>query len=278
MQFRTLLATALLGLAGITTAIAQTAPSASVATPPAQPPAQVMLIGLWHFDNPGLDAVRFKPIDVMRPAEQAYLEGLAVRLARFKPTRILLEYQPKDDARFNARFAEWQAGKGTLGVNEIYQIGFRLAKAAGVKAVTGFDVREVPGGDETGWVELMKDPANAAAMNRMIEHMSGALKTAHSTLDLRSLLLRNNSEEEDRLNKSFYMWLSSAGTADKPYLGADLAAHWWQRNFRMYHLIQQAAQPGERVVVIAGQGHTAVMRDFLRADRERIEVKPNGYF
>jgi len=45
--------------------------SAFAAGPPATdtPPARVMLIGLFHFDNPGLDAVKFTPIDVMQPKQ-----------------------------------------------------------------------------------------------------------------------------------------------------------------------------------------------------------------
>ncbi|MBL8521689.1 MAG: hypothetical protein JNK75_13620 [Betaproteobacteria bacterium] len=125
---------------------------------------------------------------------------------------------------------------------------------------------------------LLADPVHAKAFGALVAEASETLKRAHSTQDLRALLRRNNSEEEDRYNKSFYAWLNSAGTAEKPFLGADLAAHWWHRNFRMYRLIQQAAQPGERVVVIAGQGHTAVMREFLRADRQRVEIKPDKYF
>ena len=30
-----------------------------------------MFLGLIHFDNPGLDVVKYKPIGVMQPAEQA---------------------------------------------------------------------------------------------------------------------------------------------------------------------------------------------------------------
>ncbi len=251
----------------------------TVAAPKAAvPPAEVMLIGLWHFDNPGLDAVKFKPIDITGPQEQRYLEGLALRLARFKPTKVLLEFEPKDEARFNARFADWQAGKFPLAANEIYQIGFRLAKAAGLKSLHGFDVREVPGADDKDWERLLKDPAHAKTFGTLVEEMGESLRMAHRTLGLRALLLRNNSDAEDRLNKSFYTWLSSTRSAEKPFLGADLAAQWWQRNFRMYHLIQQAAQPGERVVVIAGQGHTAVMRDFLFADPQRVYARPDEYF
>ena len=42
----------------------------------------VMLLGLFHFDNPGFDAVKYNPIDVMQAREQAYLVALTQRIAR----------------------------------------------------------------------------------------------------------------------------------------------------------------------------------------------------
>jgi hypothetical protein len=29
--------------------------------------ARVMLLGLFHFNNPGLDAVKYEPVDVTKP-------------------------------------------------------------------------------------------------------------------------------------------------------------------------------------------------------------------
>lgn len=240
-------------------------------------PARVMLIGVWHFDNPGLDAVKFKAVDVMTPTEQAYLKGLAQRIAGFRPTRILLEYPPASDALMNQRYQDWQAGKFELRVNEIYQLGFRIAKEAGLKRVDGFDVRDVKG-DDSVWPHLMQDPALAKEFGGMIAAMSKRLNHLHQTLGVKELLKRNNHPDEDRENKSFYLWLNPVGTDAAPHMGSNTATHWWQRNFRMYALVQKAAQPGERVVVIAGQGHTAVMRDFLRADLKRMEEHPDAYF
>jgi len=47
---------------------------------------------------------------------------------------------------------------------------------------------------------------------------------------------------------------------------------WWERNFRMYANVQRWAQPSTRVLVIAGQGHTAIMKQFLESDSRRVEV------
>ena len=52
-------------------------------------------------------------------------------------------------------------------------------------------------------------------------------------------------------------------------VGADAAASWWHRNFRMYANIQKAAALGDRVLVVAGQGHTAILKELLAADDQR---------
>ncbi|MDX2219116.1 MAG: DUF5694 domain-containing protein [Burkholderiales bacterium] len=252
-------------------------PAAAQAQAQVPAPAKVMFIGLWHFDNPGLDAVKYTPIDVMKPAEQAYLVALAKRIADFRPTRILLEYPAERDALINQRYQDWLAGRFELPVNEIYQLGFRIAKEAGLKRVEGFDVRDVKG-DDSIWPHLMQDPALSKEFGAMIADMSKRLTHMHKTMDMKALLRRNNHPDEDRENKSFYLWLNPIGTEAAPHMGSNASTQWWQRNFRMYALVQKAAQPGERVVVIAGQGHTAVMRDFLRADLKRVEEHPDAYF
>lgn len=44
----------------------------------------------------------------------------------------------------------------------------------------------------------------------------------------------------------------------------------------MYGNVQKAAQPGRRVFVLAGAGHTAVLRELLGSDpaREAVDIAP----
>ncbi len=83
------------------------------------------------------------------------------------------------------------------------------------------------------------------------------------------LLALCNHPDEDRRNQGFYMLLNDAGAAEGRYLGADASAHWWHRNLRMYAQIQRHAVAGERVLAIAGSGHTAILRGLLQADTQR---------
>jgi len=234
-------------------------------------PARILLLGLFHFDNPGLDAVRYESLDVMQPGSQAYLAEVVASLAKFAPTKVLLEYPDKNDDLINQRFAAFQAGTFELPRNEIYQLGFRVARQQHHARVYGFDAAAPPQTIKL-WDYLAKDPATEKRLLDLIASESARLQELHRSRPLRDILILSNSAAEDRRNKGFYMLLNPVAATSREFHGADMNADWWHRNLRMYALIQEHAGPGERVLVIAGSGHTAILRDFLRADSDRVEV------
>lgn len=50
-----------------------------------------MMLGTYHFGNPGQDLHDMKADNVLTPKKQAELADVAARLARFKPTKIAVE-------------------------------------------------------------------------------------------------------------------------------------------------------------------------------------------
>ncbi len=229
--------------------------------------AEVLLFGTFHFANPGHDVVRVDQVDVSTPENQTYLDALAQRLCEFKPTAILLEFDRTRESDMRKLLDAYKADEVELGINENYQIGFRVAKACGVDKIYGFDETEV------GWNAdpLFRYLENSApelleAFNAEIARIQDAETIAHRQLSLRELLKRANDPELDRMNKDLYLLTNAAG-AGSGFEGADATARWWHRNIRMYANIQRYATTGERVLVVAGQGHTAILRDFLAIDR-----------
>lgn len=76
-------------------------PSAAFAQspPPTRPqPIQVMVVGTFHFDNPGQDLNNVAVDPVTTPAKQAELAAVAEGLRRFHPTAIALEREATDTA------------------------------------------------------------------------------------------------------------------------------------------------------------------------------------
>jgi hypothetical protein len=233
------------------------------------PVAKVMLIGVFHFANPGHDMVKSRVIDVMAPENQAYLEGLATRLAAFHPTEVLLECSPADQATWDGRYKDYLAGKFTLTANEDYQIGFRTAKAAGLSGVTCFDEDEV-GWDAGPMFEDMDkhDPTLKAEMEATSRSLGAKADEEQSTLALPRLLQLSNDPARDARNKGLYIRTNDLGAGDG-FSGADASASWWHPNSRLSPTIQTAAAPGHRVMGVPGQGHTAILKDLLAVDPQR---------
>lgn len=240
-------------------------------------PPEVMLFGVFHFANPGQDVISVDQIDVSTPQNQAYLEGLAERLCAFKPTAILLEFDRDSEREVRRKLDSYLAGEAELRINEIHQIGFRVAETCGVTKLYGFDESEVGWRGDLLFEYLERsEPELLDMLTKEIERVQDVEARAQRELGLRQLLLRVNDAEQDRTNKDFYLMTNAAGAGDG-FEGADATARWWHRNIRMYANIQRYARAGERILVIAGQGHTAILRDFLRIDRRILAHDVHPY-
>lgn len=239
-------------------------------------PAQVMVFGVFHFANPGRDLVRTDQINVMTSENQAYLESLAKRVSEFNPTVVLLEFDPARDTEMQQRYQQYIEGSFELRSNEVYQLGFRIAALSDAVTIHGFDETNVHWQAEPLFEYLKNsDTETGARMSALIGDMTAENQEAHSTLSLRELLLNANDAGRDALNRYTYLLTNHVGDGAN-LVGADATASWWHRNFRMYAHVQRYAQPGERVLAIAGQGHTAILRLLLADDhdREAVDVLP----
>lgn len=253
-----------------------------------EPKPRVLLLGIFHFDDAGLDV--FKPkirVDIESPERQAELADVLARLAAFKPTKIAIEadagWQPKADERY----AGYLAGTYLIEAkpNEIYQVGFRLGKLAGLTHLNCIDVmgRDFPGGpkdmDEVrAYVkahneEQVLDDGWLERFTKLYEH-DDELKTQ---MPLRNYLLYINSPERLRMGHGHYVTgMFKVGAGDN-YMGADkLAGYWYARNLRIFaNILRLADRPEERIVVILGAGHLPILRHLAQAspEIELVEVR-----
>ena len=188
---------------------------ASVAHSQADDHAQVMIFGVFHFANPGLDVVQTATMNVMTEENQHYLEGLATRLREFQPTVVLLEFNPVNEASMQADYEQYLDDQFELPANEVFQLGFRIARISGVKRIASFDEASI-GWDAEPLFEYLAehDPKTERAVEMFIEKIAAQQQQAHSGLTLRELLKMTNDADQDRLNKAFYLLTNHAGSGD----------------------------------------------------------------
>src|SRR5690606_35853858 len=88
---------------------------------------QVMILGVYHFNNPNADVVKSNFPDHLSAAKQKEIENVIEALAKFAPTKIFVEAVPESQ-RLKTNYAEYLKGSYVLTANETDQIGYRLAK------------------------------------------------------------------------------------------------------------------------------------------------------
>ncbi len=238
-------------------------------------PIEVMVLATYHMANPGQDAVNMHVDDVLKPKRQQELEALAKQLELFNPTKVAVE------AISAAPNFIWKAplDPNDLKVkrNEVYQIGERVALDSGLDKLYGVDNDGAFDFEPVKALDARKtDGMRVKTMMKGIQSLAdeGDHKLLTSTVGQATAWM--NSPEAIKMNSSFYMQsLVIADGDDQP--AAKLNAEWYERNLRIWGKVLQIAQPGDRILLMYGQGHAYWLRTLVKETPGYKLVDPEPY-
>ena len=238
-----------------------------------QPPAraEVLVLGVYHMNNPGHDIFNTRADDVLAPKRQAEMAHLIGVLKKFNPTKIAVEADSYDK-RIPQRYADYLAGKYELTRNEIDQIGFRLAKELGHKSVYPVDAD-----GEFQWSrvnDFMKAHDRAKEWDALTSEIGEMVKAQNDYLlshTILETLLYMNADAKVAQDVGFYFRQGAFGEPGD-WAGADFITEWFRRNMRIYSNVMGIVDsPNERVLVIFGAGHLGWLRtDFAGNPNVRL--------
>lgn len=237
---------------------------------PRGPNAEVLLLGTFHFKDAGLDG--YKPqhaIDVFAPECQREIESIVAALVAFKPTKVAVEAKPEREDDLQSNYTSFRKGEWTLPANEIYQLGFRVAKAAGHDRVYPVDA---PG----RWFDGQVDFNEFAKKNNQSELLRNPYSLSNYRLSLRLDKLKVEQSLREHLlllndpqmltNRHSIYFPRTLGLRDgEEYPAADgFVSQWYNRNLRIFGNMQRITESEqERILVIIGAGHVPLLRHFV---------------
>lgn len=242
------------------------------------PKHEVLLLGTFHFNYPGLDQVkatdRFK-VDVLATPRQQQLEKLVQQLSRFNPTLILVEGgRPEDQLRIDSLYQEYLKGGLRDKRGELYQIGFRLGKYAGHKKIYTIDALpfniKFSHNDSVIYNKysdyVHKDYPLWDSLYSMFHYEDDSL--AFVSTFQQYLLHINSTEELKRSHNQYFRYLRK-GSSTEP-VGADgFITKWYNRNLRIFsNILRQTGDKPERILVIFGAGHMPILKHLLSNSME----------
>jgi hypothetical protein len=249
---------------------------------PASTPTQVMVVGTYHFDNPGQDMHNMKVDSVLTPAKQAELADVASRLAKFNPTKIAVEALSDRTDFVTNKFDGFTAEKLNKDPDERTQIAFRLAHQLGQKSVYGIDEQSktidyFPFDKVDTYAKAHQQSAALDRMQEKVAEMINQIEAAQKTKPVRLMLADVNDPARILSDhQNFYYALLSLGN-EKEQPGAELNAAWYQRNAKIFAKLTKIAQPGDRVLVVFGSGHAFWLRHFVQNTPGFQLIEPGDY-
>jgi len=225
--------------------------------------AQVLVIGMYHMSNPGLDAVNVTADDVLAPKRQQEIEQLVAKIGAFRPTKVAVEIRYGRDSISNAFYQRYLTGSHTLDRTEMQQVGFRVAKAAGLRRIHGIDYDlDVNLASVMVWALTHGQPELAGAAQSLSSRLLTEADSMMKHASVSEIVAALNSPRADSAH-GIYLAALRVG-ADTSYPGATAAARWYERNLMIVsNILRVIDSSSDRVLVLIGAAHAPILRELL---------------
>ncbi len=248
---------------------------------------EVLTLGSFHFAFHNLDLIKTKTsdqIDVLEAKYQREIEDIANRIAKFRPTIIVIERNPGEQAKYDSLYNQYLQGTYNLRRGEEEQIGFRVAKMMKLKTLYCVNAW----GRDYEVLDSVLEGKDSLANKKFMDYFTKYADTVKQyfpqpvfkTKGIKAELIQKNDPANIKRDMGTYLiGIFKYETSDNEFFGPDFVTGWWfNRNLRIFRNIQKInAKPTDRILVIFGAGHMTLLNSFFDASPEYQLLKVNNY-
>ena len=253
--------------------------------------AKVMILGTFHFANPGLDSYKpKKTVNIFSEKRQQEIEEVLEKIAQFKPTKILIEANRiQHDSVFNDRYSKYLKNEFDISnrSNELYQLGFKLAKKMNHDSIYSSDASAVWFGADLDWDNYDGDAYSKSKgqyhkvmrYEADFEALSEYEDSMKMSQTLNEYFIATNSIKANLKSHQIYLTGTILEGAGDNYVGADAVAKWYRRNIRIFSNVYDMTDfsKEERILMIYGGGHVWQLRQFFKDSPDYDFIEVNDY-
>ncbi|MCH9660893.1 MAG: hypothetical protein K0U54_08270 [Bacteroidetes bacterium] len=239
---------------------------------------EALLVGTFHYNNPGADVAKTKSFNILSDTAQYELNQMSKSITAYKPSKIFVEWPYNEQKELDSLYDLYKRGRYFTNdslsefylKNEIFQLAFKVAKENNLETVYGIDYKtSFPFGEVMSAIEKN----NQTALKKKIQNgitqftvdFDNKIADGVSLTDLTYYL---NSPKLRELSNDFHNNLMlEAGELDD-LSGPFLTSEWYKRNVYMWSFIEkQTITVDERIMVLVGASHAAMFEVFINGNR-----------
>ena len=239
-----------------------------------EPKTKVMLLGCFHFDNPGLDVAKFENANILSEKRQKEVLEVVEILKQFKPDKIFVEVPVELQGRLDSNIIKYKNGQFTLRGTETHQLGYRLAKELN-SPLYAVDYKDA----QFPFDSLVRSATEAKQFNllgymkRSIDSIQNDFNESLKKNTIREILLNQNTDAVSELQVGSYFDFLVAGKEGN-HVGSYLTSEWWRRNMIIYeNILKRLDGKEKKILVIFGSGHTALLKEMMKYKKD-FELVP----
>jgi hypothetical protein len=234
----------------------------------------VLMVGTFHLNYPNLEYIKTddsNKIDVIKEPKRSEITEVVNYIKKFRPTRIAIEAFP--DWTATDKLRKYKNGEYKNERDERYQLGLRIAAESKLDTIYSINAEsfdnDLSKRDSTYISSLFTDYdfESSDKYELMFKKWMAYDVKLPSRTNLLRYLKYMNSRESHRLGYGAYL-IGDFKLDDTR--GADVLSIWWyNRNLRIFRKIQQINYtPDDRILIIIGNGHAAILRQLLESSPE----------
>ena len=247
------------------------------------PKPQVLLVGTFHFAGEQVDANTTPThlrVNMLSPTRQRQVADLVRELARFKPTKIVIESAPGSKLYIDSVYrafcnGQFQGNKRVEADGELLQIGFKLAKRLGHTELFPVDAQPFrfqfsPADSliEFTKYEQQSDPS-FAYWDKQYDGYSALQDSLKYYSTLNDYLRFLNADKTQARSIGRWLVTTKRGSNREP-IGADkFISRYYNRNLRIYSNVQRiVTSSSDRVLILYGNTHLYILKHLFEASPE----------
>ena len=245
-----------------------------------QSKTKVLLLGCFHFDNPGLDVAKFENANILSEKRQQEVAEVLEKLRQFKPDKIFVEAPVKNQGKLDSNFRKYKEGQFTLKASETYQLGYRLGKELNLSTLYAVDYTDA----EFPFDSLVKSATEAKQYNLLgflknsIDSIQNVFNESLKKNTIREILINQNAKATADFEVGAYFDFLVVGKEGN-HIGSYLTSEWWRRNMIIYeNILKRLTGTEERILVIFGSGHTSLLRVMMQYNKNFEMVPVSSVF
>ncbi|BCB05149.1 DUF5694 domain-containing protein [Bacillus sp. KH172YL63] len=217
---------------------------------------EIILVGTYHF---------VQDEELIEKKEKEVIE-LVDYLAHYKPTKVAVEWEKSKDKELNI---EYKKSKGDYSIDEIQQIGFRLAQKLNHEKVyavnwsggiTEEDMTELNGSIQSSYPELL---------NTMKVISENAPNISLNTPLVDSFRKLNDKEATKELEEMYLSFVTVTDNKEK-MIGFDFLNKWLERELMIFKTVIDTSNSNDSILLIIGSDHLWMLRKLFEGNGWKV--------